>query len=127
MSRSIFISYVYEDKKHRDLLKDWCNKKLLGENIQITFERGDYRTKGEAAIKTEILSMIQGAAAVIFLIGQNTHNHPWVNYEVEAAISKNRKIILIRIPGTTGQRPKSLLKYSEIPLDVNKIKSALGT
>lgn len=126
MSRSIFMSYVYEDKKHRDLLKNWCNKKLLGENIQITFERGDYRTKGEAAIKTEILSMIQGAAAVIFLIGQNTHNHPWVNYEAEVTISKKRKVVLVRIPGTTGQSPKNLLKHIEIPLDLNRIKEALN-
>jgi hypothetical protein len=97
MSKSIFISYVYEDKKSRDTLKKWGANKLLGENIQITFERGDYRVKGEKAIREEILSMIQGASAVIFLIGQNTHNHPWVNYEAECAISKNKKILLVRM------------------------------
>lgn len=125
MSKSVFISYVFEDIKHRDLLMDWSNRKLLGENIQITFERGDYRTKGEQAIKSEILSMIQGSTAVIFLIGQNSHNHSWVDYESECAISKSKRILLVRIPGTTGNKPKALSNYSEIPMDVNKIKTAL--
>jgi hypothetical protein len=122
MSKSVFISYVYEDKKYRDTLKKWGNKNLLGENIQITFERGDYRAKGEKAVKEEILSMIQGATAVIFLIGQNTHNHPWVNYEVECAKAKNKKILLVRIPNTTGGKPKLLSKHNEIDMDANKLK-----
>ena len=122
MSKSIFISYVYEDKKYRDLLKEWGSKKLLGENTQITFERGDYRAKGKKAVKEEILSMIQGATAIVFLIGQNTHNHPWVNYEVECALSKNKKILLVRIPGTTGGKPKLLLKHNEVKMDINTLK-----
>ena len=125
MSKSIFISYVYEDKEHRDILKDWSNRGLLGDKIQITYERGDYRSKGKTAIKHEILSMIQGAAAVIFLIGQNTHNHPWVKYEIECAIGKNRKCLAVRIPGTTGGRPQLLKDHSELPFDVNYIKASI--
>jgi hypothetical protein len=125
MSKSIFISYVYEDKLWRDKLKDWASKQLLGANIQISHERGDYRQKGEGAVKEEIKSMIHGASAVIFLIGQNSHNHPWIDYEASCTIGKNKKILLLRLPNTTGGPPKALTGHSEILFDVNKIKNAL--
>ena len=125
MSKSVFISYVYEDIEHRDKLKSWAEKKLLGENIQITHERKDCRAQGDNAIKAEIESMIQGAGAVIVLIGQNTHNHPWVIHEAECIRAKNKKAVLVRIPGTNGSKPKILQGYPEIPMDVNKIKVAL--
>lgn len=122
MSKSVFISYVYEDKEYLQKLKEWGQKRLLGNDIVITHERKDCRSQGDTAIREEIKSMIQGAGTVLFLIGQNSHNHPWIKYEADCALSKNRKIVLIRIPETTGGKPKILSKYSEITFDVNKIK-----
>lgn len=125
MSKSIFISYVYEDKDYRDKLKSWAEKKLLGENSKVTHERRDCRQQGEAAIKAELQAMIQGASVVVVLVGQNTHNHPWVNYEAECAISKNKKTIVVRIPNTSGGLPKLLSKHEEVIFDPNKIKQFL--
>lgn len=125
MSKSIFISYVYEDKKHRDKLKTWAEKNLLGDNCHVTFERKDCRQEGKAAIKAELESMIQGSGVVVVLLGQNTHNHPWVLHEIELTKIKNKKLILVRIPGSTGGKPKNLAGNIEIPFDVNKIKLAL--
>jgi hypothetical protein len=125
MSKSLFISYVYEDVEHRDKLKSWADRKLFGENCHVTYERKDCRQQGELAIKRELEAMIQGAGAVILLLGQNTHNHYWVSFEIELAIKKNKKCLVVRIPGTTGGKPKYLLTHTEIPFDVNKIKAAL--
>ncbi len=125
MSKSIFISYVYEDKQHRDKLKTWAEKKLLGDNCHVTFERKDCRQKGKAAIESELEAMIQGAGTVIVLLGQNTHNHPWVLHEIALAKNKNKKVLLVRITDTTGGKPKLLIGHNEIPFDVNKIKNAL--
>lgn len=126
MSKSIFISYVYEDKAFRDRLKEWNSKKLLGEDVVVTYERGDYRTKGENAIKTEILSMIQGSSVVVVLLGENTHSSQWVNYEVECAISKNKKIIVLRVPGTLGGKPKLIKSYVDHIFEANKIKTLIN-
>lgn len=125
MSKSVFISYVYEDKQHRDKLKVWADKKLLGENCKITFERKDCRQEGKSAIEAELDAMIQGASVVIILLGQNTHNHPWVLYEIETAKKKNKKCLLVRIPNTTGGKPKVLFDCAEIQMDVNKIKDLI--
>jgi hypothetical protein len=125
MPKSIFISYVYEDKEHRDKLKTWASKKLLGDNCHVTYERKDCRQKGKAAIEAELEAMIQGAGAVLVLLGQNTHNHPWVLHEIDLAKKKNKKMLLVRINGTTGGKPKPLSEHSEILFDVNKIKIAL--
>ena len=126
MSKSIFISYVYEDFSHRDKLKAWAEKKLLGENCQVTYERKDCRQQGESAIKQELESMIQGATAVLILLGQNTHNHHWVSFEIDLAKKQNKKCLVVRIPGTTGGKPKLLAEDTEISFDVNKIKAALN-
>lgn len=125
MPKSLFISYVYEDKTYRDKLKSWAERKLLGENCTVTFERKDCRQQGENAIKSELESMIQGSSVVIVLLGHNTHNHHWVNFEIELAKKKNKKCVLVRIPGTTGGKPKSLLSYSELLFDPNHIKTAI--
>lgn len=69
--------------------------------------------------------MIQGASAVIVLIDQNTHNHSWVLHEIALA-QKNKKLLVLCIDGTKGERPKSLSEHIEIPFDVNKIKNALS-
>jgi len=126
MSKSIFISYVYEDKEHRDKLKAWSEKKLLGENSNVTFERKDCRAQGDADIEKELDTMIQGAGVVVVLLGQNTHNHSWVIHEITLAKRKNKKCVLVRIPGTTGGKPKILNDQPEISFDVNKIRAALG-
>lgn len=125
MPKSVFISYVYEDKSYRDQLKDWANKGFLGHGTIITYERNDFRQDGDVAIKNEIKAMVQGSSAVIFLVGQNSHNHDWVEYEAQCSISKNKKILVIRIPKTTGQKPRVLLGHNEINFEASKIKNAL--
>lgn len=126
MSKSIFISYVYEDIEHRNKLKAWADKQLLGENCHVTYERKDCRQQGKVAIKQELEAMIQGSGAVLILLGQNTHNHHWVIFETELALRKNKKCVVVRVPGTNGGKPKVLSSYSEIEFDVNKIRSALA-
>ncbi len=116
MSRSIFISYDYNDRAWRDKVRSWQQQGLLGSSVVVTHERGDYRPEGEVAIKNEIRSMIQGCTYVLVLVGDNTHNRPWLDYEIEVANSKGKRILLGRIPGTSGAAPLKVRHHTEIPL-----------
>jgi hypothetical protein len=129
MPKSLFISCVFEDSARIQNIRKWADKKKLGD-VAITFETEDKRMEGVESIKLHLKSKIDGAAAVVVLIGQNTHNHDWVSAEVELANSRHLKIICIRIPDsnglmTTGAAPAILNKYSLTNFDPEAIKKAL--
>jgi len=125
MPQSIFLSYVYEDKRHRDNVERWFANHAVGPNRVAIAEAEDRRASGENAIKNYLRPMIRGSAAVLCLIGNNTHNSNWVKYELDVATSLNKKIVLARIQGTTGAAP---LGHRHLPistLDPSTLKKLL--
>lgn len=121
MSKSIFISCVFEDSHRIDSIKKWAKDNRLGD-VVITHETEDKRQQGKEEIKKHIKSKIQGAAVVLVLIGQDTHNHEWIEAEVELANSFHKEIICVRIPHTTGAVPTLLANKRLISFDPDPIK-----
>lgn len=124
MGKSIFISCVYEDSHHIKAIKNWAEQKRLGD-VVITSETEDYRHIGVDAIKRHIQTKIQGAAVVIILIGQDTHNHDWIKAEVELANSFHKQIICVRVPNSDGAVPAILNKFKLLNFDTDTIKKEL--
>lgn len=125
MPKSIFVSYDGDDMEWLDKLSDWEERGLLGDNVRITAERDDFRPQGNQAVKNELKSLIQGADTVLVLVGDNTHNRPWVDYEIDVANAKHKRVIPVRIPGTTGAAPKKLRSKEEVVMDPSSIKKRL--
>lgn len=125
MPASIFISHVYEDLKARDTLKNWVDARLLGPGLVVTGESEDLRPKGPNAIRSHLSPLLQGAAAVLVLVGRDTHNHQWIDYEVNHARSGHKKVVAVRIPDTHGAPPKSLVGIEVIPMELILIQRAL--
>lgn len=121
MSKSIFISCVFEDSHRNETIKKWAKEDKLG-NIVITCETEDKRVEGKEAIKEYIKNKIRGCALILVLIGDNTHNHDWIRAEVELANSFHKKIICVRIPNTKGSVPNLLTKYDLINFNPVSIK-----
>lgn len=121
MPQSIFISYVYEDKPYRDNVERWFEQGKVGPNRVTIAEFTDFRQHGDRAVETHLKPMLRGAAAVLCLVGQNTHNSQWVQYELSVASSLNKKIILARIPGTTGAAPPHHQHLAIHPLDPSSL------
>ena len=125
MSKSVFISFAGNNRDWVDKIRRWNQDGLLGPGIYISAERNDYRPEGDAAIKRELTNLIQGASVILFLIGQDTHNRYWVDYEVQQAQQRGKQILVARIPGTTGGKPVALSRYPELPLDPNSLRQYL--
>lgn len=125
MSKSIFISTVFEDSHRIDTLRKWAESNRLGA-VVITHETEDKRLEGKEAIKAHIKAKINGAGAVLVLVGRDTHNHNWIESEVELANSFHVKIICVRIPNTNGAPPKILEKYPLVNFDPDSIKKELN-
>lgn len=125
MSKSIFVSCVYEDKHRLDTIVKWATDGRLGNGIIVTHETEDKRALGKEAIKQHIRKKIEGAAIVFVLIGNDTHNHNWITAEVELANSFHKEIICIRIPNTTGAAPQILANKKEISFNPEPIQRLL--
>lgn len=124
MSKSIFISCVFEDSHRIASIKKWATDNRLGD-VVITQETEDKRQKGKEAVKQHIKSKIQGAAVILVLVGQDTHNHEWIEAEVELANSFNKEIICVRIPHTNGAVPSLLTNKRIISFDPEAIKKLI--
>lgn len=122
--KSIFVSHVYEDNSYLNNLRNWEKKGLMN-GYTFTFETEDKRHEGAKSIKNYLKNKIKGSAIVLVLIGNNTHNHDWIKVEVELANNFNKKIYCVRIPETTGKKPKILNKYKELTFNPNQILKEL--
>lgn len=120
MSKSIFISCVFEDRHRIETIKSWPTSKRLCD-VVITHETEDKIILGKETIKQHIKSKIQGASLILVLIGQDTHNHDWIESGVELANNFHKKILCVRLPHTTGVVTDIFKKYSLISFDPESI------
>lgn len=120
--KSIFVSHVFEDSKWLKNIKKWENN-LEMKGFTFTFEEQDKRIQGKKNIKNFLKQKIKGAAVIVVLIGDDTHNHDWIRVEVELANNFNKKIICMRVPETTGAAPKILSNYDIVDFNPNQITS----
>jgi hypothetical protein len=126
VARSVFISFVLEDKAHFETVQQWAAAKKLGPDVVVIGETKDVRQDGEAAIRNHLKPRIEGSSAVLLLLGSDTHNHDWVRYELSVATSFHKKIVVVRIPRTSGAAPAGFQQLKEVPLDPGAIRNALA-
>jgi hypothetical protein len=124
MSKSIFISCVHEDSHRIKSIENWAASGRLG-HVAITYEIEDKRPEGKEAIKQYIKSKINGAAVILVLVGQDTHNHEWIGAEVELANSYHKEIICVKIPNSTGAVPHLLTSKRLVSFNPEAIKKLI--
>ncbi|WP_254880160.1 TIR domain-containing protein [Segatella copri] len=90
---NIFISHYSEDDEHLHRLKERLQEKgCLVRNSSV--EKGDYRKDpvSDSTIAKELRGYIKWAGTVVVLIGEHTHERPWVKtMKSEMLICKARK------------------------------------
>jgi predicted RNA binding protein with dsRBD fold (UPF0201 family) len=122
--KSIFVSHVYEDRDYLEKMRKWERNGLV-DGCTFTFENEDKRIEGYDAIREYLKKKIEGAAIVLILIGENTHNHDWIRVEIELANNFNKKLCVMRIPDTKGGKPQILINYKELDFNPNQILKEL--
>jgi hypothetical protein len=125
MPHSVFISYVYEEKRYKDKVAGWIEGQRLGSDVVATSERADVRQHGDEEIRRHLRPLIQGAAVVLVLVGDTTHSRKWIDYEVAVAQSLHKVIIPVRIPGTRGGLPQEVQAGQEVTFEPEAIANAL--
>lgn len=116
---NVFISHYGEDEPHLDQLRDRLKDK--GYNIRnSSIEKKQYRDKqvSDATIAAELRSHIDWAKTFIVLIGEHTHERPWVNYEIRYAARQGKTIVGIYEHGCKDkvELPEAYKRYGGSPL-----------
>ncbi|WP_297751103.1 TIR domain-containing protein [uncultured Tessaracoccus sp.] len=101
MAKSVFYSFHYE----RDVLRVQLVRNinaLEGQPLLNAQAWEEVREKGDAAIKDWIAEQMAYKKAVIVLIGQQTANRRWVNYEISKAWEDKKPLLGVRIHGLSS-------------------------
>lgn len=114
-TKNVFISHIHEDDdglgKLKDLLK---NKGLTIRDYSINADNPN-NAKSEDYIKSEILApRIQQSSTLVVYITPETKNSEYVNWEIEYAQSKDKRIVGVWAQGENGcEVPEALNKYAD--------------
>jgi hypothetical protein len=108
MAKSVFVSYHFRrDHEVARNLKAFFQPSGTCQGSPV-FVENDVSAEGTPAIDREINRVMSGCDAALFVIGDDTHNSPWIDREAALAISKNLPLVAVRRPGSTGNLPPQL-------------------
>ena len=110
MARSVFYSFHYQNDISRVMVvrNRWVtfgNQLISGIIDHADFER--VKRQGDASIKKWIDSQLNGTSATVVLIGSDTLNRPYVQYEICESIKRGNAIIGVYI-----HRIRDLIGYT---------------
>lgn len=118
MSRKIFFSFHYErdawragQVRNSDLLP---NEDEHGFIDAAAWE--EIKRKGDPAIQNWIKEQLEGTSVTVVLIGAETSERPWVDYEIRESWKRGNAIIGLYINGVKDQDSKTDTKGAN-PLD----------
>lgn len=110
---NVFVSHFHEDEDGIKNMKSMVGDTLTIKNSSVTSDKFN-RAQNPEYIKRLLRLRIQWASKVICLIGPNTHNSEWVDYEVRAAHKKGKPIIGVYLRGAKDSDvPDALKDYAD--------------
>lgn len=100
--RPVFLSFCYKDDVTRVQQIRNMGTVLEGQPILSPNDFETIKRKGDAAIKNWIDEQLKYKQCLIVLIGKNTANRPWVQYEIKTAHEKGMPMFGIYIHNLSG-------------------------
>lgn len=101
MSKQVFVSYRAdsEGNQYKNLLVAWSKNdnghfdiKFDDNSVGISLNSDD-----ASYIKRVIKRKISESNVFLCLVGENTYNSDWVNWEIKKAVELNKKIVAVKI------------------------------
>lgn len=124
ITKNIFISHRGEDDDSVQRLKERLREggyDVRNSSVDST-KHQDIRPPDDV-IRKDLSDGINWAGTFICLIGPDTHNSHWVNYEIEQAHIMGKKIVGIYIHGSSEsvEIPEAFKKYGGPPIGWNSL------
>jgi hypothetical protein len=124
-ANNIFISHLGEDDSHVQSLK----QRLIdqGNNVRNfsidSTKHKNGRIPSDAVIQRYLRIRVKMSSTVVCLIGPDTHNSKWVNYEIRLAHLYGKKIVGIYTQGSNNsvELPEAYKKYGSPAIGWNSL------
>ena len=101
MARRVFVSFHYDNDINRSMTvrNSWVTqgKEIAGFIDKAEFER--VKRQGERAVHNWIDKQLEGTSVTVVLIGAETLNRPFVQYEICQSLQRNNGVIGVYIHG----------------------------
>ena len=111
MARRVFFSFHYEADSWR--AAQIRNAGVVEGNRPVTDNQWEsIRRGGETAIRNWIDDQLYGKSCLIVLIGSNTANRKWINYEISKAWNEKKGVLGVHIHNLRDQHNKTSSKGS---------------
>jgi len=125
--RHLFISFRESERELREGFEGMIQNPTSPLRAYPVSSREDVRNRGEKTIKKEIKGLMKQSDIVVFLIGNDSHNSKWIDYEALLTLNWNYPYIVVRLPNTSGGLPNPLKnqEFEEIEHNPRKIQSAI--
>ena len=113
-TRNVFISHFHDDDEHVHKLKDLLAEKGYQlKNSSIDSTKPNQATNPEY-IRRLLRLRIQWSGTTIVLIGPHTHTREWVDWEIEQAHKKGKRIVGVYINGASdADVPENFKLYGD--------------
>jgi hypothetical protein len=100
MARYVYFSFHYErDIQRANIVRN--SNTVRAEGVEVGYYDGslweEAKTKGDAAIEALIDEGIKGASVTVVLIGAETYERKWVQYEIARSHNEKMGLLGIRI------------------------------
>jgi hypothetical protein len=132
-SKNVFISHHHKDDKAvTDFTNLLAGKDYIIKNSSIrakpkNTERLSQKLVSDEAIRRILRMKMAWAGTVIVLIGSETHERDWVNWEIDEANKQGKRIIGVFMQGAKDSDiPESLEKYGQGLVGWNSEKIIAG-
>ena len=129
-TKNIFISHYQEDDVHVQRLKERLKDQGYDvRNFSVdSTKHKDGRRPSDAVIARHLRMQIRRSSTVICLIGPNTHERPWVNYEIKQAHVMGKNIVGFYTYGNAhaAELPYAFKRYGGPTMGWNSIEKLGG-
>ncbi len=115
MATKTFVSFNFKDRELVLSMRNFFQEHQGQIQGSMVICENDVSADGDKAIDAEILRVMRGCDAALFVIGDECHNSPWIRREATLAISIKLDLVVVRRPKTTGGEPPELRSQLGIP------------
>ena len=114
--KNVFVSHYHEDEESIKKLKDLLSEDYCIKNYSVTTDKYN-DAENEEYIKYEYLRpLINQSSVLICLIGPETHDSDWVDWEIREAEKLGKQIIGVYIQGA---------KDSDVPPALDELADSI--
>jgi len=124
--KNVFISHHHADDEHVTKLTDMLKRngfELRNSSIRAKPSNQARLDKGlvsDETIKRLLRMKMSWASTVVVLIGKETHNRPWVDWEIRKANELGKRIVgVFTRGGTEADVPEALNRYESARVNWN--------